>query len=41
MLMILLMMARQADGQMSIKEDAEGDIAAAAYAAKCADTVHV
>ena len=34
-------MARQADGQMSIKEDAEGDIAAAAYAAEYADAVHV
>ena len=37
MLMILLMMARQADGQISIKEDTEGDIDAAAYAAKYAD----
>ena len=44
MLMILLMMARQAYGQMRIKEDAEGDIDAAAYAAEYADadavTVH-
>ena len=31
------MMARQADGQMSIKEDAEGDIDAAAYTAEYAD----
>ena len=31
------MMARQADGQMSIKEDAEGDIDAAAYAEEYAD----
>ena len=37
----VLMMARQADGQMSIKEDAEGDIDAAAYAAEYADAVHV
>ena len=38
MLMILLMMARQADGQISIKEDTEGDIdAAAAYASKYTD----
>ena len=37
MLMILLMMARQADGQISIKEDTEGDIDAAAYAAKYTD----
>ena len=41
MLMILLMMARQADEQISIKEDAEGDIDAAAYAAEYADAVHV
>ena len=41
MLMILLMMARQADGQIIIKEDAEGDIDAAAYAAEYADAVHV
>ena len=37
MLMILLMMGRQADGQMSIREDAEGDIDAAVYAAEYAD----
>ena len=36
-LMILLMMGRQADGQMSIREDAEGNIDAAAYAAEYAD----
>ena len=30
-------MARQADGQISIKEDTEGDIDAAAYAAKYTD----
>ena len=40
-LIILLMMARQVNGQMSIKEDAEGDIDAAAYAAEYADAVHV
>ena len=34
-------MARQADGQMSIKEDAEGNIDAAAYAGEYADAVHV
>ena len=37
LLMILLMMDRRADGQMSIKEVAEGDIDAAAYAAEYAD----
>ena len=37
-LMILLMMGRQADGQ---REDAEGNIDAAAYAAEYADAVHV
>jgi len=41
MLMILLMMARQADGQISIKEDTEvdidADIDADAYAAEYAD----
>ena len=41
MLMILLMMARQADGQMSIRDDAEGDIDATAYTAEYADAVHV
>ena len=30
-------MARQADGQMSIRKDTEGDIDAAAYAAKYTD----
>ena len=41
-LMILLMMGRQADGQMSIREDAEGNIdAAAEYADADADAVTV
>ena len=37
LLMILLIMARQADGQMSIRKDTD----AAAYAAEYADAVHV
>ena len=37
MLMIQLMMGRRADGQMSIRKDTEGDIDAAAYAAKYTD----
>ena len=35
--MILLIMGRRADGQMSIRKDTEGDIDAAAYAAKYTD----
>ena len=34
MLMIQLMLGRRADGQMSIRKDTEGDIDAAANAAK-------
>ena len=41
MLMILLIMGRRADGQMSIRKDTEGDIDAAAYTAEYADAVHV
>ena len=37
MLMLQLMMGRRADGQMSIRKDTEGDIDAAAYAAKYTD----
>ena len=37
MLMIQLMMGRRVDGQMSIRKDTEGDIDAAAYAAKYTD----
>ena len=37
MLMIQLMIGRQADRQMSIRKDTEGDFDAAAYAAKYTD----